>query len=92
MNLNSSQRSQRRAAGFALAMAVALLVGPGALAQPQVRVRQFSPTINGLHFANSFDNIPHFTITVGSVEVPIGNAGSIRCRYFNGPLGSPKLA
>jgi hypothetical protein len=49
------------------------------IAQPQIRVGQFCPSTNGLHFLNAFDHVPYFTIPVGLVNVGIGDAANGMC-------------
>src|SRR6185369_5084204 len=48
--------------------------------QPAVRVGNFNPITHGLHFINSFPEIPYFTVTFPlGIEVPIGNAANGMC-------------
>lgn len=49
------------------------------VAQPRVAVPGFLPSKSALHFANSFENVPHLTINVAGVEVPIGDAANGMC-------------
>ena len=65
--------------GIALLILVPPLVPLSLLAQPQIRVGQFRPSANGLHFVNDFTNRPYFTIQVGLVNVPIGDAANGMC-------------
>jgi len=39
----------------------------------------FRPSKLGLHFANNFPHVPHFTIPTGAVNVPIGDASNGLC-------------
>jgi hypothetical protein len=46
---------------------------------PRRVVPNFLPSASGFHFSNSFPAVPHFTIAVGPVNVPIGDASNGLC-------------
>lgn len=44
-----------------------------------VMVPNFTPSLSGFNFANSFSSVPLLTISVGPVQVPIGDASNGLC-------------
>lgn len=64
---------------ISLVILATLVSWPVAQAQPQVRVGQFRPSTHGLHFINSFDSMPHFTIPFPTGPLNIGDAANGMC-------------
>lgn len=63
----------------ALILVAFLVVTNLAVAQPQVRVGQFRPSVHGFKFANSFQSMPHISIPFPTGPLDIGDAANGMC-------------
>jgi hypothetical protein len=81
------------------ALTLCIVAAASGSAEAQVRIPGFRPSTSGFSFSNSFPVVPHFTLNVLGVQVPIGNAANGLCGgmafaardYFEAGLARPAL-
>jgi hypothetical protein len=83
MNLPATAPATKRVfARLVVTLATSLCligVAAGAANAQSIRVPGFRPSTHGFAFSNSFPSVPHFTIDIAGVQVPIGDASNGLC-------------